>query len=72
MTSDNIGNQVAIVLDNKVHSAPTVNEPIPNGRLNLSGGFEGIQAAKNFCNILSLNAVLPNAMVLIEEPVYTD
>lgn len=67
MTTDNVGQQIAIVLNNEVYSAPMVNEPIPNGNLSISGGFEDVNAAKDFQSILSFQTVLPYQPILIEQ-----
>jgi len=40
MTRNNIDKNLAIVMDGKVCSYPTVNSEIPNGRLTISGNFE--------------------------------
>ena len=40
MTRNNIDKNLAIVMDGKVCSYPTVNSEIPNGRLTTSGNFE--------------------------------
>lgn len=68
MTTDNVGRQVAVVLDNKVYSAPNVNEPIPNGNTSISGGFEEVTEAKDLANILSIGK-LPARPEIIEEAV---
>jgi preprotein translocase subunit SecD len=39
VTSRSVGKPLAIVLDKKVISAPTVREPIPSGRAQISGDF---------------------------------
>ena len=52
MTRENIGNRIAIVLDNYVFSAPYVQGEIPNGSSSISGGFETIEEAKDLANIL--------------------
>lgn len=39
LTSKHYGRSLAIVLDNYVISAPRINEPIPNGSGQISGGF---------------------------------
>lgn len=72
MTTANVGKQIAITLDDKVYSAPNVNEPIPNGNLSISGGFQEIQTAKNFCNILSLKNVLPGQLTLVKKAIYSN
>ncbi|BDS13711.1 protein translocase subunit SecDF [Aureispira anguillae] len=68
MTTDNVGRQVAVVLDNKVYSAPNVNEPIPNGNTSISGGFDNVTEAKDLANILSIGK-LPAKPEIIEEAV---
>ncbi len=44
MTADNIGKSIAIILDNVVVSAPTVNSVIDDGRANISGSFQKEEA----------------------------
>jgi SecD/SecF fusion protein len=72
MTTANVRKQIAIVLDNKVYSAPMVNEPIPNGHVSISGGFETLEIANYFSNILSLKNVLPSSLTLIKKEVYSN
>ncbi len=43
-TAANVGKPIAIVLDGKTISAPTVNEPIPNGQAQISGNFTAKEA----------------------------
>jgi preprotein translocase subunit SecD len=55
-TSDHVGDFFAIVLDGKVISAPTINEPIPGGQVQISqnssiGGYP-LAAAQNLVTIL--------------------
>lgn len=68
MTTDNVDRQVAVVLDNKVYSAPRVNEPIPNGNTSISGGFSTVTEAADLANILSVGR-LPSKIDIIEEAV---
>jgi len=68
MTTDNVGRQVAVVLDNRVYSAPNVNEPIPNGNTSISGGFSEAIEAQDLANILSIGK-LPARPEIIEEAV---
>lgn len=68
MTTDNVDRQVAVVLDNKVYSAPRVNEPIPNGNTSISGGFNTVTEAADLANILSVGR-LPSKIDIIEEAV---
>jgi SecD/SecF fusion protein len=51
LTKDNIGKSVAIVLDNMVYSAPTVNTEIPGGRSQITGNFTP-EEAKDLANVL--------------------
>jgi SecD/SecF fusion protein len=37
MTTDNAGKFVAVVLDDYVYTAPSVNQPISGGRTSISG-----------------------------------
>lgn len=67
MTTDNVNRQIAILLNNEVYSAPIVNEPIPNGNLSISGGFEDANVAKDFQSILSFQTVLRYQPILIEQ-----
>lgn len=48
VTAANVGRQIAIYLDNgdEPISAPNVNEPIPNGKAVISGGFESMKEAE--------------------------
>lgn len=43
--SENRGKQLAIVLDGSVHSAPSINDPIPGGRGFIQGSFTSQEAA---------------------------
>ena len=68
MTTENVDRQVAVVLDDKVYSAPRVNEPIPNGNTSISGGFDNVTEAADLANILSVGR-LPSKIEIIEEAV---
>lgn len=68
MTRENIGNQIAIVLDNYVFSAPNVISEIPNGSSSISGGFETIDEAKDLANILKAGS-LPAPTTIVEDVV---
>ena len=52
-------NQVAIVLDGLVVSAPRINEPIPSGNAQITGSFTQVEAA-DLANVLKYGA-LPRA-----------
>lgn len=44
ITKDNIGKSIAIVLDDNVYSAPTVNDEITGGQSSISGQFSNTEA----------------------------
>ena len=45
LTANNVGNQLAIVLDNRVKSAPVIQEKIGGGQVRISGQFSDTEAA---------------------------
>lgn len=51
LTRDNIGNAIAIVLDNQVYSFPNVNSAISGGSSQITGGFSP-EEAKDLANVL--------------------
>jgi len=67
MTGSNIGRQVAIVLDKKVHMAPNIREKISGGGT-LIEGFANIDEAKDIAIVLRAGA-LPAPVEIIEERV---
>ncbi len=68
LTGDNIGRQIAIVLDGYVYSFPVVNGEIPNGRSSISGGGMTVEEAKDLANILKAGK-LPASAHIVEEAV---
>jgi preprotein translocase subunit SecD len=64
-TSENVGQPFAIVLDNKVISAPVIREPITGGSGQISGNFT-VQAANELALLLRAGA-LPAPLTVIEE-----
>lgn len=56
---------IAIVLDNAVYSAPTVNTEIPNGRSQISGNFT-VAEALDLANVLKAGK-LPAPVRIVEE-----
>ncbi|PKP49606.1 MAG: protein translocase subunit SecDF [Bacteroidetes bacterium HGW-Bacteroidetes-1] len=68
LTGENIGRQVAIVLDDYVYSFPVVNDEIPNGRSSISGGEMSIEEAQDLSNILKAGK-LPAPSRIMEEAV---
>ncbi|MBO5833567.1 MAG: protein translocase subunit SecD [Alphaproteobacteria bacterium] len=65
LTTEHVNERFAIVLDGKVLSAPTIREPIPGGRGQISGGFN-LQGAKDLAVLLRSGA-LPAPLTVIEE-----
>ena len=66
ITENNIGNAIAIVLDNLVYSYPTVNSVIPNGRSSITGGFT-VEEAKDLANLLKAGKLPAPAVIVSEE-----
>lgn len=65
VSSKNVGKQLAIVLDNKVISAPNITEPILGGAGRISGNFS-IQTANELALLLRAGA-LPVPLQVAEE-----
>jgi SecD/SecF fusion protein len=66
LTKDNIGKSVAIVLDNMVYSAPTVQVEIPNGESRITGHFTA-EDAKDLANVLKSGKMSAPARIVQEE-----
>ncbi len=65
VTRSNVGRQFAIVLDNKVISAPVIREPILGGRGQISGNFTAASASD--LALLLRAGALPAPLTVIEE-----
>jgi len=65
ITKNNIGNPVAIVLDNEIISAPTVQTEISDGKAVISGQFT-LTDAKNMAKLLNAGA-LPVPIKVVEQ-----
>jgi len=65
VTNENVGKPFAIVLDNRVISAPVIREPILGGSGQISGGFT-VQAAQELALLLRAGA-LPAPLKVLEE-----
>ena len=65
VTGANIGQRIAIVLDKKVHMAPSIREKIPSGKTQIEG-FASMNEAKDLAIILRAGA-LPAPVKIIEE-----
>jgi SecD/SecF fusion protein len=68
MTEENVGNPIAIVLDNVVQSAPNVISPIPNGVSSISGNYSQQEAA-DLANILKIGKLPAPAKIVQEQQV---
>ena len=64
-TTDNVGKRLAIVLDGKIISAPSINEPITSGSGIISGKFS-FQEATDLALLLRSGA-LPTPLNIVEE-----
>jgi len=69
ITGDNIGKQIAIVLDGYVRSYPNVNTEIPNGMSSISGGDMTVEEALDLANILKAGTLPAPARIVQEEVV---
>jgi len=67
ITTENVGQFIAITLDNRVYSAPQVNEPIPGGRSQISGDFT-TEEAIDLSNILEVGK-LPVPSRIVQEDI---
>ena len=65
ITTNNVGNRIAIVLDNKIISAPSIREPITGGSGTISGNFS-FQEATDLALLLRSGA-LPTPLNIVEE-----
>jgi len=65
VTKTNVGRPFAIILDNKVISAPVIREPILGGSGQISGGFTA-QGAQDLALLLRAGA-LPAPLTVLEE-----
>lgn len=65
VTENNVGNQLAIVLDERVHMAPNIRSRIPDGRAIIEG-IESVEEANDIAIVLRAGA-LPAPVVIIEE-----
>lgn len=68
LTSDNVGRQIAIVLDDYVYSYPNVNGAIEGGRSSITGGGMTIEEAQDLANILKAGK-LPAPAHIVQEAV---
>ena len=64
-TTDNVGKRLAIILDGKIVSAPSINEPITSGSGVISGNFS-FQEATDLALLLRSGS-LPTPLSVVEE-----
>ena len=65
LTGANVGRRLAIVLDNRVQSAPSIRERIPRGQGSITGSFTE-EEAQNLSIVLRSGA-LPAPVTIVEE-----
>lgn len=65
ITGDNVKRRLAIVLDNRVYSAPVIQERIGGGRASITGSFD-MKEARDLAIILRAGA-LPAPVEIVEE-----
>ncbi|MFH1680209.1 MAG: protein translocase subunit SecD [Candidatus Eisenbacteria bacterium] len=65
LTGANVGRRLAIVLDGKIHVAPTIMDKIPRGRASITGNYD-MDEAKILSIVLRAGA-LPAPLEIIEE-----
>ncbi|MDG2194481.1 MAG: protein translocase subunit SecDF [Polaribacter sp.] len=68
MTTENAGKFVAVVLDDYVYTAPSVNDPITGGRTSISGGSMTVTEAQDIATVLKAGK-LPAAARIIQAEV---
>ena len=64
-TTDNVGKRLAIVLDGKIISAPSINEPITSGSGIITGSFSFQEATD--LSLLLRSGALPTPLDVVEE-----
>ena len=69
LTGDNVGKQIAIVLDGYIYSYPNVNGEIPNGTSSITGGNMTVEEAQDLANILKAGKLPAPARIVAEEVV---
>jgi SecD/SecF fusion protein len=67
LTANSIGRPVAIIIDNLVYTAPTVQGEIPNGNSSITGNFT-VEETKDMSNVLKAGK-LPAPTHIVEEAV---
>ena len=67
MTTENVGKFVAVVLDDYVYTAPSVNTPITDGRTSISGGSMTVEEAQDISNVLKAGKLPAAAHIIASE-----
>ena len=57
VTGDHVNERLAIIYDDKLVSAPNINEPIEGGECVISGGFDDFQEAEHLASTLRIGAL---------------
>lgn len=68
LTKENIGKSIAVVLDNVVYTAPTVQGEISGGRSQITGNFS-VKDAQDLANIIKAGKLPAPAQIVEEEVV---
>src|SRR5690625_7286148 len=68
ITEENVGNSIAIVLDNLVFSAPNINEKISGGNSQIYGHFT-LSEAQDLANILQAGSLPASSKIVQLEEV---
>lgn len=68
ITRDNVGKNLAIILDNRVYSAPRINEEIPSGQAQITGQFS-MDEARDLVNVLKSGSLSAPVEILYENKV---
>ena len=64
MTADNVGGFVAVVLDDYVYTAPSVNQAITGGRTSISGGSMTVAEAEDIATVLKAGKLPATARII--------
>ncbi|HPE87278.1 MAG TPA: protein translocase subunit SecDF [Bacteroidales bacterium] len=67
LTGENVGRQIAIVLDDYIYSYPNVRGEIAGGRSSISGGDMSVEEAQDIANILKAGKLPAPAHIVQEE-----
>lgn len=69
MTTENVGKYVAVVLDDYVYTAPSVNMPITGGSTSISGGNMTVEEAQDIATVLKAGKLPAQARIIQAEVV---